>query len=89
MKEKDPMIKIKSLAALNRMGSTVLKGGFVTDLIKMLGEGQFDRQLLASCLKATGSVGEKIILKIFKGTNNLKVKKAIVSVLGWRVPIDE
>lgn len=39
MKEKDPMIKLKSLAALNRMGLAVLKGGFVTELIKMLGEG--------------------------------------------------
>jgi len=82
MKEKDQILKVKSLAGLNRMGLAILKAGFVTEIIKMLGEGQFDRQLLTSCLRAIGSVGEKILIKIFKGTNNLKIKKAIVSVLG-------
>ena len=39
MKEKNPIKKLESLAALNRMGGAILKSGFVAELIKMLGEG--------------------------------------------------
>jgi hypothetical protein len=82
----DPKKRISSLAALNRMKSLIWQGGALPILITILNEGQVDRQLVVSTIRACGEVGEQTLLKILKTTNNYKIKLAIATVLSWRLP---
>jgi hypothetical protein len=68
------------------MHSLIWKGGALPLLIQLLNEGQIDRQLIVSAIRACGEIGEQALLKILRQTNNSKIKLAIATVLSWRVP---
>jgi hypothetical protein len=78
--------KITSLAILNRMNRLVKDQKTVSSLVKMLIEGAMDRGLLASTIRASGDVGEQLLLKLLANNSNNKIKLPIISVLPWRVP---
>ena len=80
--------RTQSLAALNRMYSLIWKGRSLPVLVQILNEGQIDRQLVVSTIRACGEIGEQTLLKILRTTNNYKIKLAISTVLSWRVPKD-
>ena len=47
------------------MNFLIAKAGALPFLIKSLEDGTFDRQLLASCIRSTGEIGEKILIEVF------------------------
>ena len=61
--------KISSLAALNRMYSSVSEAGALPLLLKLLQEGFLDRYLITSTIRACGQNGEDILLKVSKFLN--------------------
>jgi len=60
----DPKKKHSSLAALNRMYGMIRYGGGLPVLISLLNQGNLDKELLASCILASGPSGEQVLLKV-------------------------
>jgi len=56
---------MQSLAALNRMNSLIVKSGTLPVLVKLLEEGNLDRQLITSCIRSSGPIGENLLIKVF------------------------
>ncbi|EGR34180.1 HEAT repeat protein [Ichthyophthirius multifiliis] len=81
--------KIQSLCALNRMYSLIYKANGLPLLVNILNEGNIDRQLIVSVIRACGEIGEQTLLKILKSSPNYKIKIAITTVLSWRVQKQE
>jgi len=86
----DQKKRVFSLNALNRMYHLIAQGSSLGVLTNLLKEGTLDRQLIASCIRASGEQGEQLLLKILRsstGINHTKMILAILSVLAWRVPL--
>lgn len=61
----DSKKKYSSLAALNRMFGMIKYGGGLPVLINLLNEGNIEREIIASCIMASGPAGEQTLLKVF------------------------
>lgn len=86
----DTKKRVYSLNALNRMYHLIAKSSCLSLLVNLLKEGTLDRQLIASCIKASGDQGEQLLLKLLKTSSNASHHKlilSIISVLSWRLPI--
>jgi len=60
----DSKKKYSSLAALNRMFGMIRYGGGLPVLINLLNEGNIEREIIASCIMASGPSGEQTLLKV-------------------------
>ena len=82
--------RVFSLHALNRLYHLIPQTSSLGILVNLLKEGTIDRQLITSCIRASGESGEQILLKLLKsstGSSHSKLILSIISVLPWRVPV--
>ena len=82
----DTFKKLELLAGLNRVGELVFESGGLPILLDLLEEGNLDRQMIASVIRTAGSEGEAVLLKLLRYHKNEKVRIAVASVLGYRLP---
>ena len=83
------LFKVENLCMLNRLGRLVWEAGGLPILVKLIEEGNIDRQLIASVLRTSGSESESLLLKLLKFHKNERVRMAAASVLSYRLPVDE
>jgi hypothetical protein len=74
---------------LNRLGRLVWEAGGLPILVKLIEDGNVDRQLIASVLRTSGEESESLLIKLLKFHKNERVRMAAASILSYRLPDDE
>jgi hypothetical protein len=80
--------RVVSVAVLGRLNNLLTDQKALSLLCRMLSDGTMDRGLLAAAVRASGELGEEMLLKLLTAAGNNKVKLPIISVLPWKVPED-
>lgn len=74
-----------ALAALNRMNDLVGDSNIIQHLIKYFADPKIEKIFIASILRTSGDIGERVLLNELRTSKDFAIRVAICSVLSYRV----